>query len=347
MMGLLGAIFSLRSAGFRWLAGICAVMLPAIGAGEEFKIVPFPSEVQIGDPFEVILQSTDPKFDPHQISKVESELDPDQWNLASPWAPITKDKNPPPKDQPEGIWKARLQSFETGSISLPVTHVYVRYASSPGDSPLNDDLATTSRITVAGVRKVDEKSVELAGLKPLYRFPAGWAWLWFSAAGVLAAGVLGYFLIRAWLRYREARRKIVPVEPPLPPGVWALREIERHRNSSVTAEGPVKLIDSLASDVVRVYLGRRYEFDAMDMTTYECMRALASKMPDEQFRRRVRQFLSECDLVKFSKFEPARARWMTIWDDARAIVMDTTSPSELSQVRVSGQGPMQTEVAKA
>ena len=51
---------------------------------------------------------------------------------------------------------------------------------------------------------------------------------------------------------------------------------------------------------------------------------------DEEVLRWIKDFLEECDTIKFTTFDPSRERWRTVWHDARLIVKMTTPESELA-----------------
>ena len=75
------------------------------------------------------------------------------------------------------------------------------------------------------------------------------------------------------------------------------------------------------SEILRDYVGRRYEFDALEMTTDELMRVLKLKAtPGLQFDW-FASFLRESDLVKFAKSEPTDGECKAAMDLARQIVV--------------------------
>jgi hypothetical protein len=86
----------------------------------------------------------------------------------------------------------------------------------------------------------------------------------------------------------------------------------------------------MVSEVMRLYLERRYGVPAIDLTTSECLRMLQAKAIDGEALGWLRQFLDACDLVKFSRYEAPRERWATIWNDAKSIVQRTTPPEEFN-----------------
>jgi hypothetical protein len=195
-------------------------------------------------------------------------------------------------------------------------------------------------MTVLGVK--DDEETDLVGMRPLYLFPQR---RWWIAAATLAG--LFATLLAVWYWRRMRRGGAMPqADPELPPGAWALREIQRRRVLPVCATGPAKAVYTEASDLLRHYLLRRYGIDAPDMTTYECMRALAIHDLEGTAAPGIRRFLDECDMVKFSKFEPDQERWDRLWDELRGIVEQTTPADESApSTRRVAPGPVAAGVA--
>ena len=71
--------------------------------------------------------------------------------------------------------------------------------------------------------------------------------------------------------------------------------------------GPAKPIFTHVSEVIRIYLERRYKIPAIDMTTLECLHALQRSGLDSEVMRWLKEFFDQCDMVKFTKIDsPAR-----------------------------------------
>jgi len=142
-------------------------------------------------------------------------------------------------------------------------------------------------------------------LKPYREHPFQWrellAWWWIPAA---AAAVL----LAAWFwRWRMRRRRRIEkgyVEPLLPPEDEAIRSLILLRDQKYPARGMLKEFFSDFSHIMRRYLERRYEFSALEMTTYELERQLESDVFPASWRVRMLPVLREADLVKFAKHLP-------------------------------------------
>lgn len=307
------------------LAAILAVCAAALAGSPEFRIAPSRTEAMLGDPIDVALFAGDPKFNPDRIQGVEFDADAEVWNVTENWARVPPEAAPPGAG-PKPLWTARLNPFETGKLSLPKTVVHFR---AEDGATLAEENATTATVKVAGVLDPKIAEPKLVGLRPLDLFPRNWRKPLLIALALLALAGAAY---AAWAYGRKRKASLAfapPPEPLLPPGVWALREIERLRALPICQEGPAKDVYSLASEVVRVYLGRRFDFNAIDLTTYECMKSLARRDLDADLGGSINRLLSESDLVKFSKFIPPRERWASLWDDAKKIVLASTPPEEL------------------
>jgi hypothetical protein len=118
------------------------------------------------------------------------------------------------------------------------------------------------------------------------------------------AGALGY---RWWSR----RPKVEPVKARIPPWVTALEELGRIRRSSLLEEGKTGEHFDRVSEAVRVYLGARYGFETvgqgyngLETTTGEMLDLLNRVRPAILELPRIKDFLDDCDLVKFARFTP-------------------------------------------
>ncbi len=275
--------------------------------------------LQIGRPILLQLTWSDRAFRPEQVVGVTFEPPPpaEAWEVATAWR----------RDLAGGVpaWKATLRPFELGRLQIPPVTVAWR---GPGGTTQTLLASLNPAVEVQSIRPPGARDTELVPLRDPHAVGRDWTWLWWLAAGLAAAALLGWW---AWRKIRRRGTVVAPVEPEAPPGLWALRELDRRSRLPVCMTGPAKVIFTLVSEVIRVYLQRRYGFAAIDMTTMECLRALQQQPVGGEVVRLTRDFLEECDTVKFTKMEPPRERWQTIWHDARLIVRLTTSADELGE----------------
>jgi hypothetical protein len=226
-------------------------------------------------------------------------------------------------DASPASWHATVRPFATGLLTLPV--VSIRHRDAAGG--IRETRLTSVTLSVASVlgNATAYKPFTLRGLAAA---PFDWRWPAWLAGALALAGLIG---AGAWAwRRRRAERPAAPPEPQLPPGLWALRELEARSRQSACQSGPAKTIFTMVSEVMRLYLERRYGVPAIDLTTTECLLMLQAKAGDAEALGWLRLFLNECDLIKFSRFEAPRERWATIWNDAKSIVRRTTPPEEFA-----------------
>jgi hypothetical protein len=309
-----------------WNARAADVPTSPTQATAPFYLQVEPAEAQIGDPVRVMLRARDPQPAPDAIEEVTFEPDAKLWESNGGWhREWNKDKGGDPKDLQAGAWCAQLRPFALGELAIPATTVHWRNAQ--GERVQTQ--ATTATLRVRSIRPAGAQADQLIGLRDPAQIPRDWTWLYYLAAVILAAGIAGWGL-RRWLK-RRARPAIAPAAPErlLPPGLWALEELDRRSRLPFCLSGPAKAVFTSVSEVIRIYLDRRFGIPAIEMTTLECLRALQGQRLPQEVLRWAQEFLEECDRVKFTKIEPERERWATIWNDARLIVKMTTPPEEL------------------
>lgn len=121
-----------------------------------------------------------------------------------------------------------------------------------------------------------------------------------AALGVLLVGLLLGFLLRRYLQKRAQAPK--PAPPPLPPWEVAAGELAwlaQTRRKHIEEGQWDAWVDKL-SDVLRGYLGARYEFDGLESTSVEILEQLRKRKTDPRLVKRVEELLVACDLVKFA-----------------------------------------------
>lgn len=129
----------------------------------------------------------------------------------------------------------------------------------------------------------------------------------------LAPYIAGLLLIMAiiWLAiwYFRNRKKPAPKptlweKPDIPAHVAAISALENLKNKKLWQAGKLKLYHSELTEILRMYLDKRYKVHAMEMTSGEIMQAAESNVKDEILRNNLRQILEIADLVKFARYKP-------------------------------------------
>ncbi len=148
----------------------------------------------------------------------------------------------------------------------------------------------------------------------------------------LALAVLGALAYRWWSR----RPKLVKAAPRIPPWVSALAELDSIRRSSLLEEGKRGEHFDRVSDAVRRYLGARYGFETvgqgtngLETTTGEMLDLLKRVRPPIGELPRIKDFLDDCDLVKFARFTPTEEHCLEALASGEKIVRRTIPVMQL------------------
>jgi oxygen tolerance protein BatD len=112
--------------------------------------------------------------------------------------------------------------------------------------------------------------------------------------------------------------------PPRPIEILAMEDLEKLKNSTLIADGKIKEYYSSASEIIRIYLGRRFNFTAIDMTSFEIIRILEEKKTGKQTMEILESFFERCDLVKFAKNIPSAKGHILTLEEAEIIINETT-----------------------
>jgi hypothetical protein len=89
-------------------------------------------------------------------------------------------------------------------------------------------------------------------------------------------------------------------------------------------------------DVIRDYVGARYEVASRDLTSLELVKALAKVAPADE-RELVAGWLEGCDLVKYADKRASAAQANKVLDDARALIVTTTQLRQAAQAQGRAQ----------
>lgn len=151
---------------------------------------------------------------------------------------------------------------------------------------------------------------------------------WLRVGLLIAAlvGLLATLVTLAALRVMGRRRRAaLPPPPPRPADEVALEALDW------LAQAPLDPLERYTRtvDVLRQYLGGRFGFDGLELTTRETMLALMAADLRSVTRPELEGTLSDADLVKFAKIEPSEADAMGMLDQVRHVVVRTWLPPEV------------------
>lgn len=126
-----------------------------------------------------------------------------------------------------------------------------------------------------------------------------WHWIVLGLATILAI----IFLIR-YLKNRKPKEEVKEVVPDIPIHITALEQLEKLREQKLWQAGKVKAYHSEISEILRNYIEKRFNINAMEETTDEIMRGLRLQGIPNDVKEKLLQVLILADLVKFAKEQP-------------------------------------------
>jgi hypothetical protein len=248
-----------------------------------------PRKVTVGDPVEVVINTGVPPG----ASVV--------WPSAEDFAPaelIKRDTLEFRTDRQS--LKFTISLFQIGKVELP--RLKLLFNNSSG---ADTTWVEPGSIEVTSVLDPRDTTADIRDIKP----PVRLAWTFrdimpyiMVVVILVILGVVGYILWRRWRKAKglEPEFKL----PPPPPEVTAMRKLEELRIKKLWQSGFIKEYHSELSEIIKEYIGGRYQINALEMTTSDLL-DLRSQWPveDEPYRW-VRRILITADLVKFARFKP-------------------------------------------
>ena len=141
---------------------------------------------------------------------------------------------------------------------------------------------------------------------------------------MITAAVLAVLALLAWALARVIRKKRSEQELPKPPHVIAYEALEALARMDLIRQGKIKEYYIALSDIVRHYLENRFDLRAPEMTTEEFL--INAKENEDLTREQkdlLKDFMSNCDLVKFAKYGPTQDETESATASARRLVDQT------------------------
>ena len=210
-----------------------------------------------------------------------------------------------------------LAVFELGELEVPPLVVDV-----VGGDGVVESL-TTDPFGVEGVSVGADETGDLRDIHGPLGIPLGAMRL---ALGVLILLVVATLLYVAasWLWSRGDEVVRPALGPPLRPAhEIALEALEALERSPLLERGQVKDYHIEASDILRTYVERSFLVAALEMTTHEVLAALEQAGVDKCFRSGLREFLEQCDIVKFADVRPDTDACRRLLEAGRGLVRDS------------------------
>jgi hypothetical protein len=212
-----------------------------------------------------------------------------------------------------------VAAYEPGEIEVPP--VEVTYLGKTGEVRTAKTAAVPVKITSLIANEPEPALKELAPPVPVLQQDLLLAYI----TGGLLAAILGALL--TWLVVRRLRGRVIyrPGPPPRPAHEVALERLDRLGSYGFLENADNRPFYFAVSEIIREYLGARFGFDSLELTTDELVAELRRSASRELVLGEIEGWLSGCDLVKFAKISPSAAESRGTLETAIMIV-STTRP---------------------
>lgn len=194
-----------------------------------------------------------------------------------------------------------VTSFEAGSFDLePLILTY--------NSDLDGDLKiirTNPLLLDFQTVAVDTANSDIMDIKPPIQIPFGIEDLLPYLIMIFGAFVIYYILILVFGKRRKFTEKQTPkFDPRIPADLEALEALQRLERENLWQIAKFKQYHSRLTDILRVYIHRRYHINALEMTSGELVDELKRYESNQEIIKIINDILNIADLAKFAKYSP-------------------------------------------
>lgn len=150
-----------------------------------------------------------------------------------------------------------------------------------------------------------DTTLAITDIKPIAKAPV-WVWgilRWILLAILLIGLGIGSYYLYVFIGKRKGVIPDTPKEPARPAEEVALEKLDRIKEEKIWQQGQVKEYHTELTDVVREYIGSRFDIRSSEKTSDETLRAMKPVLQDQKpLYEKLRKMLSLADLVKFAKW---------------------------------------------
>lgn len=195
------------------------------------------------------------------------------------------------------IFNVKLTIYKVGNFEIPKIDILAYYQDK------NSNITIPKKEIIIKSLLSDGENIDIADIKnniPIKE--KTYIFLW------IIGGIITLLIAFAIFKILQYKRKIIKESIELPPR--AANEIAYEKLSLLISKkliqkGEYKKYYFELSEIIREYLGNRYQFDSIELTSDELLTKLKQTLElSRAFIPTIENFLEDTDLVKFSKVTP-------------------------------------------
>jgi len=210
-----------------------------------------------------------------------------------------------------------LEPFLSGDYVIPA--MTIRFWKE-GEPERHDIESKELKVKVTSLLPEDAKNLQIGNIAGPVDLPRriGWKFLAAGSAAVLAALVA----VALWIWRRKKTQ--AQQAPPVPPHEIAFGALERLLAEDLIGQGMIKEFHTRLSDILRHFLEGRFDLHAPEQTTEEFLRDKSTERAlSRDARGALRDFLTQCDLVKFAEYLPGSGEIQRAFDICKEFILNT------------------------
>ena len=187
-----------------------------------------------------------------------------------------------------------------------------------------------------------DSSLAITDIKDIEKAPIWWLGIFrwvLLALGCVLLAVGGYYLWRWYQKHRKPEEETIDPELLRPADEVALEKLDEITAQKIWKDGKVKEYQTELTDVVREYIGRRFDVHSTEKTSDETLQEMKSKV-DKDLYTRLKSMLQLADLVKFAKWHTTpdenETALITAYDfvnETKEVVTDENEPTEQGEIK--------------
>jgi len=238
------------------------------------------------------------------------------------------------------IWKIRqrlvVTSFDTGFFVIPP---FVFRFNGGRDSVKTHALP----LEVLGMPVDTSKGI--TDIKLPYELKVTFAEILpYIIVGLLLLAILIFYI--RYLRKKRLQAEVAekPAPPAIPAHLIALEQLDALVQEKLWQQGKIKLYYSRLTDIIRLYIERRFNVPAMEQTTEDIIRDFTRNgQIKEGIRQELKALLELADLVKFAKLHPVAEEHEASQQSAYDFVLRTKPVINLRKPVTENEQEIKTE----
>ena len=192
-------------------------------------------------------------------------------------------------------------AFDSATLYIPP----FEFVSSAGDTLRTNSLALKVFVPFEQVEVDPEKFCDLKDVQDPEFVLMDYIWWFLIPLIVLAMIAGGWYGWRYWQQHKENKPVEEPKAKPIPPHIEAMQALDDLAAKKLWQNGQEKLFYTELTDILRFYIERRFDVQALEKTTDEILDELYELAESQKASlTNLKQILQLADLAKFAKYKP-------------------------------------------